>query len=70
MKKRNQEAAELLLMTGLCGVVTAISVGVQHARWEFMLFLTILMAVMSFVARFRRKDRVQTLQARGYRIRR
>ena len=67
MKIRNYESAELLLMTVVFVLGTIWAVYIGHPRAELMIVLTLLLALMSFVARFRHSRQIRTLHAHGRR---
>lgn len=69
MKLRSLESMELMLMTGLGVIATFIALVVGHARTEMMIVLTLLMALMAFIARFRHRREIRTLKAKGKRKR-
>lgn len=68
MKAPNLESRELMLLTGIQFAVTIVAILMDHSRTEFMIVMTLLMAVMAFLASLRhRKRRVRTLPGRGQR---
>lgn len=68
MKTPNLQSRELLLLTGIQFAVTCVALLMDHPRSELMIVLTLVMAVMAFLASFRhRKRRVETLPSRGKR---
>lgn len=69
MKLRSTEATGLLILTGLCAIATVTAIFLGHEHLELMIVLTLVMALVAFVARYRHHKRVQTLHATGRRKR-
>lgn len=67
MKKYKFEARELFQLTAVCIVLTAIALVRSHSRAYFMLFLTALLALITFVAQYRKQRTVRTLDRKGRR---
>lgn len=67
MKKQHYQFIELLLLTGLFAILTVIAIAIGHERSILMIFLTVFMILITFVARFRSRRHVQTLQQKGRR---
>lgn len=65
----NLEARELFQMTILVAAMTVLGVHLQHPRVPIMIFLTVLMVLITFVAQYRRRRTVSTLHKTGRRKR-
>ncbi|MDR0898243.1 MAG: hypothetical protein LBN04_10350 [Oscillospiraceae bacterium] len=67
MKRLNHETWELLGLSCLAAIATAIALAIDHPRALFMLGLTIVMVMMLFVSRYRHRPTVRALKGRGRR---
>lgn len=67
MKKLSLEYIELILLTALFAGATVYALFLQHRRSVFMLVLTVLMALIAFVARYRHRRAYRTVRGRGRR---
>lgn len=69
--KKNLVAFELLMMTILFAALSVIAVFIEHRRSLMMIVLTLLMALMTFFARFRsrRHKEIKTLHTHAQRKR-
>lgn len=70
MRTHNTESFELILITLGCAAATLIALIKGHQRFSLLITLTLLMAVMAFVARYRHRRRIRTLHGKGHRRRR
>lgn len=69
MKIKHLESTELLILTGLCAIATVTAICIGHENAGLMCILTLLMAFVAFIAQYRHRKRVSTLQTRGRRRR-
>lgn len=70
MKAKSFESVELLMMTVLCVIASIVAVVINHPRTEQMIALTIFLALMAFIARYRQHRHYRTLRATARRKRR
>lgn len=69
MKKPNLQTRELMYLSGLFLISTLVALFLQHERFSFMLFLSLLMLAITFIAQFRQRRQVKTLHAKAKRKR-
>lgn len=67
MKIRHLQSLELLILTGMCMLATIIALFLGKEHVDLLIILTLLMAVMAFIARYRHRREVKTLQGKGRR---
>ncbi len=67
MPKTNRVTNELLFLTALCLLVTALANQVDHPRLPLMLLITGFMGVMAAVSLYRHRAQVRTLRVKGSR---
>ncbi len=53
MKVRNFESVELLMLTAMCAIASIIAAARNHPRTVLMIWLTVFMGLIAFIARYR-----------------